>query len=158
MNALNTGDMIGEQFPEYFQTYEKLTQHFRAYLEGFSTTAKGSKFAYAVRKLVPQSEPGSNFTLPTMNEKKSGDEGIDMVAKSKDNNNKALYIHSKLWVDRAEKIDSVISNFQAYADSLQSPIVNGQYLFNLDTVPPHFLLVTLSPLDGILKKYESREF
>lgn len=144
--------------PEHLKSYEALAQHFRANLEGLSTTDKGSKFAASVRKLVPQTDAGADFTLPVMNEKKSGDEGVDMTAIGKDGSRKALYVQSKLWLDRAEKIDSVISNFQAYAIAQQSPISNNQLLFTFDNVPPHFLLVTLSPLEGILKKYESRSF
>ena len=81
-----------------------------------------------------------------------------MTASGKDGSRKILYVQSKLWVDRAEKIDSVISNFQAYTIAQQTPISKNQFLFNFDAVPPHFLLVTLSPLYGILKKYENRDF
>src|SRR5205807_820089 len=93
-----------------------------------------------------------------MNEKKSGDEGVDRIARGKDGSRKVLYIQSKLWLDRAEKIDSIMSNFLAYTQAQQTPISKNQLLFNFDVTPPYFLLVTLSPLEGILKKYESRDF
>ncbi len=144
--------------PDHLRSYEALAQHVRANLEGLSTTEKGHRFASSMLKLVPQTEAGSDFVLPVLNEKKSGDEGVDMTARGKDGSRKILYVQSKLWVDRAEKIDSVISNFQAYTVMQQTPSSNNQLLFNFDDFPPHFLLVTLSPLDGILKKYESRDF
>ncbi len=147
-----------ESFPEHLRSYEALEQHFRANLEGLATTVKGSKFASAVQKLVPQTEIGADFTLPVLNEKKSNDEGVDMIARGKEDRNKVLYIQSRLWLDRAEKIDSVISNFQAYTEAQQLPNINGQLMFTYEHVPPHFLLVTLSTLKGILKRYEKRSF
>src|SRR5947209_17177293 len=119
--------------PDHLKSYEALAQHVRANLEGLSTTEKGNRFATSMLKLVPQTEAGSDFVLPVLNEKKSGDEGVDMTASGKDGSRKILYVQSKLWVDRAEKIDSVISNFQAYTLAQQTPISKNQFLFNLET-------------------------
>ena len=130
-----------ESFPEHLRSYEALEQHFRANLEGLPTTVKGNRFAAAVQKLVPQTDAGADFTPPILNEKKSNDEGVDMTARGKENRSKVLYIQSRLWLDRAEKIDSVISNFQAYTEAQQIPIINGQLMFSYESDPPHFLLV-----------------
>lgn len=146
--------VIEDGFPEHLKTYHALEQHFRGHLENALSTEKGNKFAASVRKLVPLTEFGADFVLPVLREKKSNDEGVDMIATGKSDDRKKLYIQSKLWVDRAEKIDSVLSNFQAYISDRKAP----KTLFEFDDVPPHFLLVTLSSLDGILKKYENRDF
>jgi hypothetical protein len=61
--------------------------------------------------LVPQSEVGTGFEMPELNSKLSNDGGIDLIAKDK-KTDRTLYIQSKLYVDRAEAIDSVLSKFQ----------------------------------------------
>jgi hypothetical protein len=72
------------QFPEHVSNYENLVQHFRAQFEGLSTTDVGMRFAEFVQKLVPQTDVGLDFEEPILNSKKSGDGGVDLVAKSKD--------------------------------------------------------------------------
>jgi hypothetical protein len=154
--AGNPNEVAGG-FPDHLTSYELLAQHIRGQLDGLNTTQKGDRFAHLVRKLVPQTEVGSDFELPQLSERKSNDEGVDLSAKSKDDN-KYLYIQSRLFVDRADTIDSVLSKFQAYKASHQASIVRGQYtLFNEGELP-QFLLMTLSPLQGILKAYEGKEF
>ena len=141
------------QYPEYLSSLDALQQHFRSQLESHSNTEKGQRFAQFVQKLVPQSDIGSSFDLPTLNEKISGDGGVDLFAESKIDDGR-LYIQSKLWVDRSDAIDSVISKFQAYATA------NNDKTSLFDYIEPnrHFLLATLSPIDGILKQYEKKQF
>jgi hypothetical protein len=144
-------------FPIYLKSYQSLEQHFRAQFQGLSTTAKGDRFAHFTKKLIPQTEIGLDFDSPVLNEKKSGDEGIDLTAQGKDGNS-VLYVQTKLWVDRADDIDSIPSKFQAYLHQSNSPIQKRMFDSN-DTLPrPHFLLVTLSSLKGIRQQYEKREF
>ncbi len=142
------------KYPEYLSAFEALQQHFRGQLEGLSTTEKGHRFAQFVQKLVPQSDVGANFDLPTLNEKMSGDGGVDLFAESKMDDGR-MYIQSKLWVDRAETIDSVMSKFQAYTTAGDTP---QPPLFDLNKPYLHFLLATLSPLAGIIERYEKTQF
>jgi hypothetical protein len=141
-------------FPEYLSSFDALQQHFRGQLEGLSTTEKGRRFAHFVQKLIPQTEVGGNFDLPTLSERISGDGGVDLTAQSKVNGEQ-LYIQSKLWVDRADDIDSVISKFQAYTvteHGVQPP------LFEDTSSKFRFALVTLSPLAGIIDRYKKKGF
>lgn len=150
-------DWTTKDFPDHLTSYDSLVQHFRGQLEGLTTTQKGDRFVHFVQRLIPQTEVGSGFDLPALREKKSGDEGVDLTARGRDSRS-VLYIQARLWVDRAEKIDSIVSNFQAYLTTHHSRLSGQQYQFNFDDQSPHFLLITLSRLKGILKRYEDREF
>jgi hypothetical protein len=84
----------------------------------------------------------------------ASDGGVDLVAQGR-NSDKSLYIQSKLWVDRADTIDSVVSKFQAFTRMAtdQQP-----WLFDVDEGAKHFVLVTLSPISRILKRYEKQGY
>lgn len=141
-------------FPEYLESFDLLQQHIRAQLEGLNTTKKGNRFAHFVQRLIPQSDAASGFETPELSETISGDRGIDLIAQGR-NLDKVLFVQSKLWVDRADKIDSVISKFQAFIrmDTDQQPL-----LFDLDEGTKHFMLVTLSPISGILNSYGRQDY
>ena len=84
--------------------------------------------------------------LPTLNPKISRDGGVDLKAVGKEATRKVLYIQAKLWVDRAQDIDGVLSNFQAFEQEHRTPHNGDQLAFNFDNPSPYLLLVTLSPL------------
>ena len=144
----------GTTLPNYLSSFDLLQQHIRGQLDGLNSTEKGERFAHFVQRLVPQSDAGSSFEFPEMRSKMSGDGGVDLIATGK-LSEKVLYIQSKLWVDRADTIDSVISKFQAFTTSStnQQPT-----LFDLDGDTTNFLLITLSPLSTILKRYKNQQY
>lgn len=150
------GPTTGDKFPDYLVSLDSLAQHFRAQLEGLSPTDKGHKFAQFVQRLVPQTEVGARFGRPLLRGK-PGDEGVDLTADS-EHDRSLLYVQAKLWVDRADDIDSVLSKFQGYIATHHSKLSGQQYQFDaeVDEQPAYFVLVTLSPLAGILKKYKNR--
>ncbi|KAB2932821.1 MAG: hypothetical protein F9K25_06310 [Candidatus Contendobacter sp.] len=143
---------IDVKLPSYLSSFDLLEQHIRGQLNDLNSTEKGDRFARFVQRLVPQSEIGSNFELPELRDKKSSDGGVDLIANAKFSD-KVLYIQSKLWVDRADTIDSVISKFQSFTTK-----INQDTLFDLDNNTTNFLLVTLSPLSGILERYKNQQF
>lgn len=143
--------------PNYLESFDSLQQHIRGQLEGLSTTEKGKRFAGFVQRLVPQSEPGTGFELPKLNSKLSNDGGVDLTAKDK-STDRTLYIQSKLYVDRADTIDSVLSKFQAFKANEETSDKSQLSLFDSDKASSHFLLVTLSPLSGILEKYQKQQY
>ncbi|GHO76584.1 hypothetical protein KSD_43550 [Ktedonobacter sp. SOSP1-85] len=148
-------DFHVDDLPIYLRSYDDLAQYFSGQLHGLNTTEKGSRFAHAVAKLVPQTDMGSEFDLPTLNSKKTRDEGIDLIAKRKDG--RTLYIQSKLWINKSEDIDNIISKFHAFSQStLQAN--NGQLLMNFDSLESSFMVVTLSPIQGLLTQYKKRAF
>ena len=139
--------------PDYLDSLNLLSQHIRGQLEGLTTTEKGKRFAQFVQRLVPQTENGSGFDMPELNRKLSNDGGVDLVAQGKSVNGK-LYIQSKLHIDRADTIDSIVSKFEAYRSSEKDQLS----LLEEDNVSDHFLIATLSPLAGIRKKYEKQQY
>lgn len=153
----NATAMAAGDFPVYLRSYDSLAQHFRAELADLTTTLKGDRFANFVRKAVPQTDIGAGFEPPVMNAKKSHDEGVDLTAQSKDHQS-ILCIQSKLWVDRADDIDQVISTFKAYLAAQQRDRSGQRRLFPDDDKTYRFMLVTLSSLANIRKLYEGREF
>jgi hypothetical protein len=148
--------MTTEQFPEYLTTFDALQQHIRAQLdEASNTAAKGERFARFAQRLIPQTRIGSEFSTPVLNPKMSNDGGVDLIADSVDGNSK-LYIQSKLWVDRAETIDNVLSKFQAYRTMDKRN--NQPLLFDIEQQAAQYLLITLSPLSKIIERYEKTAF
>lgn len=141
--------------PNYLDSFDLLQQHIRGQLEGLSTTEKGSRFARFVQRLVPQAEAGAGFEMPELNSKLSNDGGVDLIGQDK-NAGRTLYIQSKLYVDRADSIDSVLSKFRAFEADNQDK--NQLSLFDTDDIATHFLLVTLSPLSGILDRYKKQQY
>lgn len=143
--------------PTYLASYDTLAQHFRAEMGDLSTTEKGDRFARFIRKLFPQTELAEDFHLPALNERKSVDEGIDLISNGKDEKS-TLFIQTKLWLDRAEKIDSVLSKFESYHKEYHRNQDSQQSLFDEEETPVHFMLATLSPLRGLLVNYEKKRF
>jgi len=145
----------GSKLPEYLSSLRSLEQHLRAQLAALSPTGKGDKFTHFVQRLVPQTGIGADYEVPILSKNLSSDGGVDLTARSKIGD-AYLYIQSKTWVDRADAIDSVISKFQAYTATATG---SGQgILIDFGNPTAHFLLVTLSPLRGILDRYEKSGF
>lgn len=149
------------EWPEYLSEYEALVQHFRAQLEGLSTSEKGKRFARMVQRLTPQTEFGSEFEDPNLSQAQSHDEGVDLTAKGKQGL-AILYIQSKLWIDRAEDLDSIVSKFEAFQDKYHSDGGPGQSSLKfeepLENSPVRFLIVTASKLDGVKRRYKEKQY
>jgi hypothetical protein len=143
--------------PEYLASYDSLAQHFRAQFDGLATNEKGDKFATFGCRVIPQTEIGKEYNPPVLREKKTHDEGVDITASGKDGCS-ILYIQSRLWLDKAETLDSVISKFQNYWNTYHTEKAGSRFLFVLDEQPINFMLITLSRLDNIIKSYEKRSF
>ncbi len=143
-------------WPDYLASYEALEQHFRAQLEGLTTTEKGQRFATFVQRLVPQTERGANYGTPGLNPKRSDDRGVDLTARGKDGVS-LLHIQAKLWIDTAEAIDSIISKFNDFLSTYHLG-QGDQGSLRFEEVPVSFHVVTLSALGRILERYKSRQF
>ena len=150
---------LGEQitWPEYLTSYESLVQHFRAQLEGLSTTQKGQRFARLVQRLLPQTDLGANYLLPEVSPTLSNDEGVDLTAEAK-NGPGVLCTQAKLWLDRADDFDSVLSKFEAYLTKYHTDSGTDQYRLTFDDQSISFSVVTLSKLTNVIQKYKSRQF
>jgi hypothetical protein len=138
--------------PDFLRSYEALAQHFRGQLQGLPTTVMGDKFAQFVRQLIPQTDIGPDYETPELRAKKSNDEGVDLLAKSKADQSH-LYVQAKLWLDRVENVDTIVSKFQAFSHQRVSELTENQTVLQLDEKPISFMVVTLSPLSSIIDKY-----
>ena len=149
-------DQINSHFPDFLHSYDSFAQHIRGELEGLNSTEKGRRFAQFVKELFPETEMSKEFDSPSLNERESHDEGIDLIAQGKDDHS-FLYIQSKLHIDRADILDSILSKFQAYYQMNHgNQESNPQFTFLNDERLPHFLIATCSVLDGIISNYERR--
>jgi hypothetical protein len=149
------------EWPEYLTEYEALVQHFRAQLEGQNTSEKGRRFARLVQRLTPQTELGPDYDFPEVSQTQSNDEGVDLSAKASEGPG-VLYIQSKLWIDRAEDFDSIMSKFEAYLTKYHGDAGPGQARLNFEETgvdaPVRFLIVTASKLDGVKKRYREKHY
>lgn len=148
---------VPQSLPDYLQSFDSLEQHFRAQLKHLSNTQKGDRFAHFVQRLIPQTELGPQFEPPSLSDKKSWDEGVDLIAKGNDGKT-VLYVQAKLWVDKAEEIDSIMSKFQAYKAEHHFDADSKQYSMEFDSTAVTFALVTLSRLQNIRQRYEKKSF
>ena len=149
-------DQINNHFPDFLHSYDSFVQHIRGELEGLNPTEKGKRFAQFVKELFPETEMSKEFDLPILNERQSHDEGIDLEAQGKDSHS-VLYIQSKLHIDRADTLDSILSKFHAYYQTTHGgQEADPQLTFLNDERLPHFLIATCSVLDGIIGNYEGR--
>ena len=72
------------EYPDYLSSFDLLEQHFRAQLEGLTSTEKGKRFAQCAKRLIPQSEVGAAVQTPEVNQNQAYDEGVDLTAQGKD--------------------------------------------------------------------------
>jgi hypothetical protein len=152
-------NMSSNNLPEHLQSYENLSQNFRAELKGLSSKSKGDRFEKFVKALIPETDFGVNFEAPEIIGQ-TGDGGVDLIAEGKDGNSK-LYIQAKLTIDRVEEIDGIIRKFaEWHAKKYQLYAPGGQTSFlsrlDLEGEQVSFLVITLSPISNILAKYESK--
>lgn len=142
-------------WPEYLSNYEGMVQHFRAQLEGLSSTEKGRRFARLSQRITPQTEFGAAFPLPEIGPNESHDEGVDLTAYM-DDRTAVLYGQAKLWIDRVEDLDGILSKFEAFQTKYHTE--NGTDQFTLAFSDPRvtFFIVTLSDVSSILQKYEKK--
>jgi hypothetical protein len=151
--------MASTNLPEHLQSFDNLSQNFRAELKGLNSKSKGDKFEKFVKGLIPETDIGVNFESPEIIGK-PGDGGVDLLAEGKDGQSK-LYVQAKLTIDRVEDIDQIIRKFsQWHAQKYQPTIKGGQTNFlsqlEIDNERVFFLVITLSPIRTLLKKYETQ--
>lgn len=158
MDVTNSQTITNASVPSFLADYASLEQHFRGQLEhSVNTTEVGQKFARFVQRLLALTDFNLEYEKPELNQRQSGDGGIDLIANSYDGC-KVLYIQAKLWLDRAETIDNVVSKFQAYQSLTEIDSGIPQTSLELEIKEAHYMLVTLSRLDTLIPIYERKHF
>jgi hypothetical protein len=139
--------------PYFLQSWPNLLQHFDEHFpEG--SNEKGDTFLVLAQRVIPATEQGRNFPKPELSEKKSHDGGVDLFSTENEAGQK-LFVQSKFKVRKKDELDNVISKFSSYETSLrQQPFSDS--IFGRDEsafVPPLFMLITSSALEGIRRAY-----
>jgi hypothetical protein len=145
------------EFPDPLLSIDRLSQEIRAQFDGLTNVEKGDRFAAFVQKLIPQTDIGKNFGIPEISLKRSNDGGVDLTAKGRDGVS-VLYIQSKLFLDRAEDLDGVLSKFQSFHAIHHGSDQGQTKLFDDDDITAHYALATLSPLNGVVDSYKKRQY
>jgi hypothetical protein len=134
-----------------------MVQHFRAQLEGLTTTEKGRRFARFSQRIVPQTEFGAAFPLPEIGPNESHDEGVDLTAYNNDRTG-VLYGQAKLYIDRVEALDTILSKFEAFQSKYHTEKGDDQFTLAFSDPSVTFFIVTLSDISSIVQRYEKKQF
>jgi hypothetical protein len=144
------------EWPEYLSSYEGMVQHFRAQLENLQTTEKGRRFARLSQRIVPQTEFGALFPLPEIGPNESHDEGVDLTAYNNERT-AVLYGQAKLYIDRVEALDTILSKFEAFQSKYHTDRGTGQGTLAFTDPSVTFFIITLSDVDSIVRRYEKKQ-
>ncbi len=155
---------INDEIPDFLSSYGLLIDHFDLMLSD-DDGSKGDIFVNFATKIIPLSEIGSQFEQPRVNEKKSHDKGVDIIAYNNDRT-KILYAQAKYKVKDAPAFDNILSKFNDfYQKSIntslkENPIIPG--LIIPGTVYPtevHFLVFTIKDIKTtIIPNYEKSNY
>lgn len=153
-----TDDLERDDLPAFLKSFEDLTGHFDEHFGPLGSNDRGDTFLALAEKLLTLMDEFSDFPPPTPNERKSHDEGVDLLtAETRDG--RILCAQSKYKIRDKAEFDTIISKFKNYEASCRPPQVMPD-LFATDqgdtgVAPiPVFAVVTSSKLDGIVARYE----
>jgi hypothetical protein len=148
--------ILETNLPYFIQSYDQLKQHFEANLDSLTNYEKGKKFADFSRRILPFCETDFVIDCDSLTLRQdSHDGGVDIEGKSEDE--QALYIQSKYSILQLDHIDAILSKFQEFDIKNNREENQGQLsLFGREELkPPIYIIVTLSNVNNLLKKYES---
>ena len=152
-----TQSSLNIAWPEYLSSYEGMVQHFRAQLEGLTSAEKVRRFARFSQRIVPQTEFGTAFPLPEIGPNESHDEGVDLTAYNNDRTS-VLYGQAKLYIDRVEALDTILSKFEAFQSKYHTEKGADQFTLAFNDPLVTFFIVTLSDISSIVQRYEKKQF
>ncbi len=98
------------QMPAFLQSMTDFSEHLRDQFEDKENNEKGDAFVAFVVKLLPLLDIWPDLPVPTINEKKTHDRGVDFVSKSAD---RSMWVcgQSKYRIRTVAEIDEVVSKF-----------------------------------------------
>lgn len=158
--------MIGtnDELPNFLKSYGLMIDHFDLIL-GNDDGSKGDIFVNFATKVIPLSEIGSQFEQPRVNDKKSHDKGVDIIAYNSDKT-KVLYVQAKYKVKDAPAFDNILSKFSDFhlrnnnTSSKENPTIPGLAIPGAaDAVEVHFLVFTIKDIKtAIIPNYEKSNY
>lgn len=137
--------------PYFLQSWDNLLQHFDEHFPE-DGNGRGDTFLVLAQRLIPITEVGRGFPPPALSEKKSHDGGVDLLTAENDRGQK-LCVQSKYKVRGKDELDSIISKFESYEASLSQKVIQTNMFDPSEFVPPVYLIITSSKLDGIRRAY-----
>jgi AIPR protein len=150
--------------PAFLNTYTDFRQHIEEIYEDLPSVDKGKIFATLVKDTLNSQE---NFLLleANLNPKGSYDEGVDIFWSNPENKKKEIFCQSKFKIKGKDELDSVISKFKSFEESLQDKAqVKSEQLDLLaekstlneteyKISKTKYIIATLWKLEGIIKAY-----
>jgi len=144
--------------PYFLESFENLTAHFDEHFDELGSNERGDTFLNLAEKLVPLLDEFSGFPPPVPNQKKSHDQGVDLL-NSEPVDGKILCVQSKYKIKDKAAFDGVISKFKDFETSLRPPksqpdLFSGEQEEAPGVPVPIFVVVTSSKLEGLIQRYE----
>jgi hypothetical protein len=140
--------------PGFLRSFENLTGHFDEQFEPLSGNERGDQFLALAKKIAPLTDEGQRFPQPEHSEKKSHDDGVDLLT-CRNQQNEMLCIQSKFKIKGKDEIDSIISKFSHFETTrCRKPAAGDLFVAEGNATLPFFMIVTASKLEGVLKAYE----
>lgn len=146
--------------PHFLRSFDDLTTHFDEHFGPLGSNQRGDTFLELARNLIPLTQECQGFPRPEVSERKSHDEGVDLLTSETDDG-RILCVQSKYKITDKSVLDSIISKFHNFETKLR-PDVREPELFETpkqQTAPvPTFAVITSSKLETIRRRYESSSF
>jgi hypothetical protein len=136
--------------PAYLGSAAELRNYLDREFHGLSGYERGERFASFVEGLVPLLPIAEGVSV-VHKQQHSNDDGVDFVT-DENLDGDILCIQSHLTIPDKAEFDSIVSHFQHYAGLSSNEELR---LFGAEPEPgKHFVIITASVLDGIVKRYE----
>jgi hypothetical protein len=141
-----------ENLPYFLRSWDNLFQHFDEHFpEG--SNERGDAFLTLAQRLIPVTEVGRNFPSPEISEKKSHDKGVDIFTATNDAGQQLL-VQSRFRIHKKDDLDNVISKFASNEGDARAKVGQGNiFPEDDDFIPPVYMLITSSKMEGIRKQY-----
>lgn len=142
--------------PVFLQDYQALSDHFDIHFDGLSSVERGRRFTQFALRIMPAIEELADYHEFGLSEKESYDEGVDCTAVHREFEGARLYGQFKYRIRKKDELDGVLSQFQSFEEAIldedgQAALFRGSG----NGFEPHYVVVTLTRLDNILKQFES---
>lgn len=143
--------------PDFLRSFEDLTAHFDEHFGNLGSNERGDSFFNLSEKIIPLVDDFSGFPAPTISEKKSYDDGVDILT-SESSDGRILCVQSKYKIRDKSSFDSIISKFKNFESKLDTAQTQ-QNLFQYspekteEVAIPVFAVITSSKMDTILDRY-----
>lgn len=146
-----------QQLPGFLQSFENFQSHLEEHFGDLGSSQRGDTFLNLALKVLPLSDGGMSFSAFEANEKKSHDQGVDIIS-GVNESGEILFCQSKYKIRKKDELDSIISKF--YDFERNYPYKDKQPgLFGESNESPSliFIVITSSKISRIIDVYMKSE-